>query len=632
MMFLYLSFALYLLGIILSLRKELSYGIAFAGAISSLVAGILALTTECSSPQFPMMPGLSIGIGLDKTSGIFLIVASLSFIALAFYSVDFGKLFSRKMAAWFNLSLFGMTLVISAQDSVDFLIGWELMTIGLFLQILERKDSHEEAFQFIAFGEASAMALIIGFASLFLTSGSFSIRDGVSAALAHSQAAPFFLVMVTLGFIIKMDIFPFHTWVTGAYSKAPSNTAALLSAPLTLMGVYGIVRTLSLVGYSTWWGVMVLSLGAISAFWGAMQAAAERSLKKLPAYSTVENNGIILTAIGLSAMAGAAGTQPMIILSRFAFLAALFVAFSHTVAKSLLFMSVGHAKESLQEESIDNVRGIWSNVGGIPAAGILTSGLSFSAFPPTIGFVGEWMVLEALFQSYKFEGNAERLIAAFAGILIALAIGLAAFSMIKLIGYTALGPDHGRKTHQFPSVRIKSAEIFFIALLVLGGVFSPYIVKLLGYSNFLGGLLAVPEPLLILSSNPIFGVVSPTMFLVVVGFLFVIPYLLYHRSAKKSRKVQAWNGGLALTEDEYFTVPAYSFILEYVLRKLYLTREMRTGYTAEVTNKDAAEYIYEYLNKFVRKLSYFVGRTVMNGKISLYVLYIVIVFVLAFLL
>ena len=122
------------------------------------------------------------------------------------------------------------------------------------------------------------------------------------------------------------------------------------------------------------------------------------------------------------------------------------------------------------------------------------------------------------------------------------------------------------------------------------------------------------------------------MFLVVVGFLFVIPYLLYHRSAKGSRKVQAWNGGLALTEDEYFTVPAYSFILEYVLRKLYLTREVRTGYTAEVTNKDAAEYIYEYLNKFVRKLSYFVGRTVMNGKISLYILYIVIVFVLAFLL
>lgn len=625
MTFLLLSFILYLFGVIFAFKKDLSYWIAFGGACLSFLAGISALIHEFSSPQFSMMPGLSIGIGLDKTSGIFLIVASLSFIALAFYSVDFGKLFSRKMAAWFNLSLLGMTLVISAQDSVDFLIGWELMTIGLFLQILERKESHEEAFQFLAFGEASAMALIIGFASLFLTSGSFSIKAGVSTT-------PFFLVMVTLGFMIKMDIFPFHTWITGAYSKAPSNTAALLSAPLTLMGVYGIVRTLSLAGYSAWWGIGVLSFGAVSAFWGAMQAAAERSLKKLPAYSTVENNGIILTAIGLSAMAGAAGTQPMIILSRFAFLAALFVAFSHTVAKSLLFMSVGHAKESLQEESIDNVRGIWSNVGGIPAAGILASGLSFSAFPPTIGFVGEWMVLEALFQSYKFEGNIERLIAAFAGILIALAIGLAAFSMVKLIGYTALGADHGRKAHKFPSFRIKSAELFLIVLLIVGGVFSPFIIKLLGYSNFLGGLLAVPDPLLILSSNPIFGVVSPTMFLIVVAFLFVIPYLLYHRSARKSRKVQAWNGGLTLTEDEYFTVPAHSFILEYVLRKLYLTREIRTGYTAEVSSKDLAEYLYEILNKFVRKLSYVVGRTVMNGKISLYILYIVIVFVLAFLL
>ncbi len=622
--FLYISFGLYLLGIVLSIRKELSYWTSFAAAISSLVAGILALTKEFSSPQFPIMPGLSIGIGLDKTSGVFLVVASLSFIMLALYSVDFGKLFSGKMAAWFNLSLFGMTLVISARDSVDFLIGWEVMTIGLFLQILERRDSHEEAFQFLAFGEVSAMALIVGFASLFLTNGSFSMSNGVTST-------PFFLVMVTIGFIIKMDIFPFHTWITGAYSKAPSNAAALLSAPLTLMGVYGIVRVISVAGYSVWWGVGILAFGSVSAFWGAMQAAAERSLKKLPAYSTVENNGIILTAIGLSAMAGAAGSKEMAILSRFAFLAGLFVAFSHTLAKSLLFMSVGHAKESLHEEEIDNVRGIWSNVGGIPAAGILTSGLSFSAFPPTIGFVGEWMILEALFQSYKFKGDAERLIAAFAGILIALAIGLAAFSMIKLIGYTVLGPNHGMKAHQFPSSRMKAAQVSLVLLLIVGGVFSPYIIGGLGYSNFLGGILVVPYPLLILSSNPIFGVVSPTMFFVVVGFLFIIPYLLYHTSERKSRKVQAWNGGLALTEDEYFTVPAYSFILEYVLRKLYLTREVRTGYTAEVTSKDAAEYIYDYLDRFVRRLSLFTSKIIMNGKISLYILYILIVFIIAFL-
>jgi len=128
------------------------------------------------------MPGLSISVGLDATSGVFLVVASISFIALSFYSVDFGRLFSRKMAAWFNLSLFGMTLVIAAQDSVNFMIGWEVMTIGLFLQILERKDSYEDAFRFLAFGEASAMALIIGFAALFLTSGTFSIKAGLTAS------------------------------------------------------------------------------------------------------------------------------------------------------------------------------------------------------------------------------------------------------------------------------------------------------------------------------------------------------------------------------------------------------------------------------------------------------------------
>lgn len=624
MIFSHISFAFYILGILFAFKRETSYALSTIGSLFAAVTGLVGTFYPFTLGSIYLLPKIYMSMGVDHTSGIFITIAGISWVAISIYSIDYGKLYPKDMGLWLNLSMIGMMVIMMSGDGLTFMTGWEIMTVSSFLLILKHKGSLKEAFEFLAFGELSTVSLMIAFASIFLKNGNFTLFQNCSTTL--------FLIASTLAFIVKMGIFPFHTWLIGAHAKAPSNVSALLSAPLTLMGVYGIARVLSLSGYSAWWGVVVLSIGAVSASWGAMQAAAERSLKKLPAYSTVENNGIILTAIGLSAMAGAGATEPMMILSRFAFLAALFVTFSHTMAKTLLFMSVGHAKEALQEEDIDNVRGIWSNVGSMPAAGILTSGLSFSAFPPTIGFVGEWMILEALFQSYKFSGNAERLLAAFAGILIALAIGLASFSMIKLIGYTALGPDHGKKAHQFSSARIKAAEIFLIALLLLAGIFSPYIIKLLGYSNFLGGLLAVPDPLLIVSSNPIFGVVSPTMFVVVVGFLFIVPYLLYHRTGKSSRKVQAWNGGLTLTEDEYFTVPAYSFILEFVLRKLYLTKEVRTGFTAEVTNKDAAEYLYEYLNKFARKLSYFVGRTVMNGRISLYILYIVIVFVLAFLL
>ncbi len=624
MLFVYLAFATLLLGMVLSVNRPLSFGLASFSSLLMFIGGISCLFHPASSPQYYLMPGLSIGIGVDHTTAIFLVATSIAFFAISFYSKDFGRLFSWKMTAFHNLTVFGMLLVMTAQDSINFLIGWELMTIALYFQILERKGSYESAFSFLAFGELSAISLFLAFASLFVTNGSFTLTGNVAAN-------PFFLVMATLGFIVKMDAVPFHTWITGAYSKAPSNTAAMLSAPLTFMGFYGLVRILSFTGYPKWWGIIVLVFGAISAFWGGMQAAAERSLKKLPAYSTVENNGIILAALGLSAIAATYGTPETQTLSQFALLASMIVAFAHLISKSLLFESVGHAKESLQEEEIDNVRGIWRNVGSVPALGLLTSGLSFSAFPPTIGFVGEWMVLEAMFQSYKLTTNVDRLLAAFAGIMVALAIGLAGFAMVKLVGYTALGPDHGRETRKMKSGSIKLSQIFLILLIVLSGIFAPLIVRFLGYNQFLTGVLGVPNPLLIASSNPIFGVVSPTMFFVVVGVI-LIPLVIIFLTRRTHRKVESWNGGMSLTEDEYFTVPAYSFVLEYVLRKVYRTKELRNGYSAGVVNKDIAEYIYEYADKGVRSTSRFVGRNIMSGKISWYVLYIVIVFILAFIL
>ncbi len=625
MNYLFIALGFFILGFILTFSRRLSYLAALAGSVYVFIAGVTSLNIPQVSAAYYLLPHISIGLNIDRTTSLFFIVSSISFAALSFYSFDFGRLFSRKMGLFFNLALFGMVLVMSAADSIVFIIGWELMTIALTFQILERRNTMTEAFQFLAFGEASTMFLLLGFAALYFTNNSFSLIN-------ISHASTLFLVLTTLGFIIKMDIFPFHTWIIGAYSKAPSHTAAMLSAPLTLMGVYGLVRVISISGSTKWWGIAVLVLGAVSAFWGAMFSSAERSVKKLPAYSTVENNGMILTALGLSAIASFySANKGVETLADFAFLAALFIAFSHTIAKTLLFISVGHAKEALQKEDIDLVRGIWRNVGKLPAFGILTSGLSFSAFPPTIGFVGEWMILEALFQSYKFMNNVDRIIAAFAGIMVALAIGLATFAMVKLIGYTALGPDHGEKAHKFPSSAMKISEIFLILLLFIGGIFSPYLIQLLGYGKFLSGLLAVPDPLLIVSAQPIFGVLSPTMLTVVIIFLIIIPLLFFVFGKKKVRKVDAWNGALPLSEEEYYTVPAYSFTLEYILRSVFRMKEKREGYITEVQNKDIAEYIYEFIGKTIDKISTAIGRIIMNGRISLYILYIFILFLLVFL-
>jgi hypothetical protein len=143
-------------------------------------------------------------------------------------------------------------------------------------------------------------------------------------------------------------------------------------------------------------------------------------------------------------------------------------------------------------------------------------------------------------------------------------------------------------------------------------------------------LLAVPDPLLIVSAQPIFGVISPTMFIIVIIALLAVPLLFFAFGKRKIRKVEAWNGALPLGEDEFYTVPAYSFTLEYILRSVFRMKETKQGYLAEVKSKDIAEYLYEYISDIVEKLSDKVGKIVMNGKISLYILYIFIIFLLTF--
>ncbi len=636
MTYIYISMIFFALGAIFTFYKKLSYYLATAGAAFAFIASIIYLTvsggskftfaasmpgmkTGFSSNTFNLMGNISLQLGLDHISSLFLMIASISWIAIALYSVDYGEKYSKKMPLSVNAIFFGMLLVITAKDAISFMLGWEVATIFLYISIVEHKKSFKEAFEFLAFGEISTISLIVAFAIMFAKNSTF--------LFINSNLGGLFLFMASIGFAAKMDIYPFHTWMTKTYPKSPSNIAAILSGPLTLMSTYGLVRILFISNQVEWWGVAAIILGGFSAFWGGLQAAAAKKIKLLPAYSTIENNGMILSAIGLSVVASISNIQ---VLSEFAMLTAIILIFAHTVSKTLLFMSVGHAKKALNEDSIDNVRGIWSAVGKIPAISMVTSGLSFSAFPPLIGFLGEWMVLEALFQSYKFGSILDRLSAAFSGILIALAMGLAAFSMVKLMGYTALGYDHEKKAEKIHCVNMNIAEIGLTSIIILSGLLSPLLIRYIGYGDFLFGLLGVPKPFLVVSSKPIFGVVSPTFLSVVIGVLLTFPLTFYLSKKSKVRRVNAWNGGKVLEENEYYTVPAYSFTLEYILRKVYSTKEVKKGKERFVLVKDITGLLYSGIIKATVSISKSVSLTLMNGKVSYYILYTIIIFALIF--
>ncbi len=619
-----IALILYASGAVFSSKKKASYIFGFGGSLSAFLTGCYALTHTLIIWKFSLLNNIELSLSIDHLSAIFIIIASLSWMALALFSIDYSNLYPQKrISLGFNLSLIGMLLILTAHDGITMLIGWEIMTIFAFLMMQSPGKHFERSFRFLAFGELSTVCLLIGFAALYSSTGSLSFD-----ALHHGST--FILILLSLGFIIKMDIVPFHGWMRGIYGEIPDNTAALLSAPLTLMGVYGLERIIPLLPQDQTWDIIIILLGAFSAFWGGLQAAAADKIKLLPAYSTVENNGMILTAIGFYALAEGFNIANLHYLASFAQAASIIIVISHTLSKTLLFMSIGHAKEAYNVHTIDEARGVWSGVGRIPAFGIVISALSFSAFPPLIGFAGEWMILETLFQSYRFPSIALAFFTALSGILIALAIGLISFAMVKIIGYTALGYDHGRKSRPIPNRLMHIAEIGLESIIVLGGIGLPLIIIFIGFPQLLTGFLGVPAPLVLASGNPIFGVISPTFIGIIMVVLMIIPALIFIKNKKQVRKVASWNGGIKLAEKEFFSAPAYSQILEHILSRFYHTREIKSKTHARIVVEDILIGPSEAIARTVHNIGEKVALVLMNGKIGAYVTYILVLFITVF--
>ena len=619
MIFLIISILIFFAGVALSFGKKAGYIFSVIASIFSFIAGIEGLRHSYPVFNIHIFENVNLIGTVDRLSAIFLIFSSVSWFAISLFSIDYGYKHGKGSGAFINLIFIGMLLVLIAGDSITLLFGWEIMTVFLFLMILAEKEvKFKDAFSFMAFGELSSMSLIIGFSILYLKTHSTDLSF-------INSGGHLFIIFTTIGFLIKMDIVPFHTWMNKVYDKAPTNVCAILSAPMTLMGVYGIVRIIkfSYIDINQWF-VVLLALGGISVFWGAVQAVATGGLKTLPAYSTVENNGLILTSVAFSFLVKDS------YLSNFAFVTALIIAFGHLLAKSLLFISIGHAKEAYNERTIDKVRGVWKGVGKIPATGIVVSGLSLSAFPPLVGYVGEWMVLESIFQSFKFTDNFYRFFGTFVGILVALGIGLTGFAMVKLIGYTALGYNHNKEAKKISYSYMNVSEIILIILVVSAGIFAPVLFKMSGYSFMLRGALGVPKPFLIMSGKPIFGVIAPTFLTVVIATLFLLPFSIYMLTRKKVRKVSSFNGALPLKENEYFTAKAYSYILEHILKKIYRTEETVKHGQFVISVTDILIFPYDILKKIFLNTGYILSKTLMNGKIYWYIIYILIIFLLCF--
>ncbi len=524
----------------------------------------------------------------DPISRYFALITFLICLAVSIYSLINDR-YGRILSGSFALSLASILLVLYARDCITFLIGWEGMTLASFIA-MSVSGYKRPAYVMLAFGELSAILLLIGFSIGFAETGSIYFASWTGIPILIS----------ILGFMVKMEIFPFHIWAPPSYGRAPANLAAILSGVMTLMGVYGVVRFLTIYKPPMPFSLLMIALGGITAVVGSLHAVTCEGIKELPAYSTIENDGIILTLLGAYAVSSNR------ILSAFALFSALFYAFSHSTSKSLLFLSIGERRR-------------FSDLGKLSLIGVFAgyiSALSLAAIPPLPGFVSEWMALETLFQSFQLPEVYLKIAVILVGAVIALAVGMSAISMSKVVVYGFKGQRRRGLGFDDVGLFILTATVLILGIApqILAPLIDP-IVRVTGISvkTFIGGALAIPKGYLIISGKN-FGCLSPTFVFVFLTSLTAIVYVLTRR---RVRVTDPWTGG---TESGDYNSLAYSMIARLVLRWFYGTKEE----DCDVIWGDVVEAVYIRLSRAFVKIAEVFRRNVMNGNVGLYVLYILL--------
>ncbi|MDG6920972.1 MAG: hypothetical protein JRN59_05530 [Nitrososphaerota archaeon] len=641
------------------------------GVIGSALGAVLSLITlvyggTASIDLWHFTPTSSAQLQLSQFNSYFLLISSLVWLGTCLYSVGYDDDYPRSLSSLMLLTILSMVFVLVSGDAITFLMGWESMTISSFFMILEGKGEREgvrnAAYLFLAFGEGSSVFIMLAFSGLFSTVGTFDFL-GPAAARVVSPLGSWIFVTALVGFGLKMGLAPFHMseWLPIAHSSAPSNASALLSATLTLMGVYGIMNIVSHLGqFELWWGWLALAVGGVSALLGALFSSVSEHSKGLPAYSTIENNGMIVVAIGSYMVAS---YYNLALLADFALVAALFHAFSHSISKGSLFLVNGWVSKLKGSFDLGSPNPLPGGGRSLGIAGIFTV-LSLAAVPPLAGFVSEWMILEVLFQSFRFGDLTSQIVGTLVGAMVALAAGIIVVSMTKVFGFGILWPRKSGTAQGAGGIRdglsVRGSFAYFFALIAGVGVAAPGVFLLasdaasqtLGanpFGTFVTGLLGVPSPFVILSGSP-FGGFSPTF--TAVAFLLILLVVLLSAGAigihplrlgLRIRRTQGWSAGRAQPDDatELYNSFGYSTPIRIMLRFLFRTKEsvVKVGAVQRTVVRSPDEYVvdlevldvfkkfYDVLAKWTLWLSAYTSRKVMPGKLGLYLIYIMAAFI-----
>lgn len=383
-------------------------------------------------------------LGVDALSAFFLAsIALVSGIAAVYASGSvrafLGARRAAPQAAFFNLLVAGMMLVALARDALLFLYAWEVMTAAAFFLITaadEREEVRRAGITFLIAGHVGLVFLLLLFGLLSHHAGSFDFEAIARFPLNRSIASAAFLLALG-GFGMKAGFWPLHTWLPDTYPAAPSHVASVLSGTMSKLGIYGLLRTVFLVGGDVpwWWGALLIAVGIASGLTGVLHALAQRDLKRLLAYSSVENIGIVALGLGLGLLGLSYGERPLAFLG---FAGALLHVLNHGLFKGLLFQCAGSVEQGSGARELDQLGGLLKKM---PDTGrlFLIGALAISGLPPLNGFASEYLIYFSAFKESSALPPQGSIFTIGALVSLALIGGLAAAAFLRAFGIAFLG-------------------------------------------------------------------------------------------------------------------------------------------------------------------------------------------------
>ena len=635
----------------------LSAALGGLGGVAGLIGGVELLLRQPSSVTLGGNDVVgTLALRATPLAGVFVALLGQVAIGIAGYSPRYhhpGPGTAVYLVVY-HLAVLASLVLLIAGTVIVFLVAWESMAVLSYLLILRyhRRDGVPAgAFWFLALSEVGFGLIIAAF--VLVSAGTGSMDLAVIAAHADqlsggTRDAAYLLAL--LGFGFKAGLVPLHVWLPEAHPIAPADGSGFLSGLIVKLGVYGILLfAVELLGPGpAWWGLVTMGLGAVTAVIGILYALTERDIKRFLAYSTIENIGVIITAVG----AGETFTafhEPL--LGAFLMLAALYHVANHGAYKTLLFLEAGVIEHATGTRDMDRLGGL---IHRLPRSAIISmiGTLGIATLPPLNGFVSEWLIFQGLFQGFRIPSHLVGILIVTAAAFLGLTGGLAINAFVRAYGIPFLGMprtrDAAQATEHGQPVLGPGILAACCVALSLG---APLVLTALGRGvRTVTSVDLLPQLLIgnltVIPAHTDFSAFSPTYLAVFMIAVLIVPILIYRarRPAAPSRIVPVWDGGiLSFRPRMQYSAMTFASPVRVTFDGLY-----RPDVTVRRASDDPAgrsgpvhyetqitplfqRYLYLPVVAAVRRIAR-LATPIQSGNVNLYLLYVFLVVLLAYLL